>query len=795
MTKLGITNRERWLVTVFSLGILIALAIAYQPVMFNFFCSDDFYIVAWLSHCKQNPLLLFQAVYEGTPYYRPVLNFLLFLEHLLCGTNSVLFRLISIGYLLVTAVIFWFILCELGNMGEMDKGQNESRRPLTNWCFFSAGFFLLYPLHTEPINWFVCTTELLTGLFIMISFLFYILWQKKQKFLFALISFFVAACAFLTKEIAVILPAILFLYEFLVASNIQESRSDLSRLKSFAHNLFSAFKRSLIYWIMLIAYLCLRKIMTGNFLGNWSNAVFHFSDNSVMYKAWLQSLQAIIFPLSSAVFSSRSIIYYFWIILIVSLVISTVVCVLTNPRRIRLLMFLVGWFLLCLVPMAKLLWITPDLLDARYGYIASIPLCAFLMFGLAFGKEEKLRSKTRYTIFLCILSFSCFILHINNEAWAEAGKLTSGLLGEFKRLHSIVPDSERIYLLNIPVKYNGVAIAGLKSLESMNDKPFLDRTYSNCVWLLNDDQNLPIGLLHDSIEQGKIKSHFFSLDAADRKFHAVKMYKQSMFDTKNTDVVKNVVCQSINGSSKVKVHSIENLGRAKIVSKRRTIYTWSAKKIPCWSTDAFVFKVNVSRKLVSKSTEVVQVAFTNDISANTNETNQVSFPLQLKEGEQWLVVPLRGKPGWSFGGYCRDVSIAFPLTAYANIEEAHAASFSEFLPRMNLDNSHYNPQVGQIELKTSIPAIIDYSVLPLNECTGVALEVIAPGEYFSDLNSPKSDTRSVIEYFSKGSTGQIKLTRNQLPVAGFYKLRLRPLNENREQCGFCSDHVIMHAAN
>jgi len=527
MTRLTGSKGAGLLVSIFIL--LILVAIAYQPVMFNFFCSDDFYIVGWLNGCTKNPSLLFQAVYEGTPYYRPVLNALLFLEYLLCGANGVSFRLVSLAYLLITAIVLWFLLTELSkrlhyankvnNDGTETKTNYHNKdamdpNSMSNWRLFSVGLFLLYPLHTEPINWFVSTTELLANLFIISSFLFYLSWRRKQNIFYELISYVLAIFAFLTKEIAVILPAVLFVYElFMSFSSVNVKTKAIDKL-------FKAVRATLVYWFLLIAYLCLRKLMTGKFIGSWSNVVFHFTNNETMVRAWLDSLKMMLMPLSVVAFNHHHEAYFIWIALIIVLSLFTIDSIWKNRNGALIAAFLVSWFFICLIPMLKLLWIIPDLLNARYGYIASIPLCALLMYGLAFNTRFKVLNCLRYPIFIFVLISSCYVLRANNIAWAGAGTLTNNLLSEFRRIHREVGDNVNIYFINIPLKYNGVAIAGLKCIESMNGKPFLDKDYSNCIWLLNNDRLSVDEIVKRAKEKDKSQARFYYFNMEDEHFHS-----------------------------------------------------------------------------------------------------------------------------------------------------------------------------------------------------------------------------------------------------------------------------------
>jgi hypothetical protein len=91
--------------------VLIAWVIAYQPVLFNFHTSDDFYFITRLHAAKQNPMLLFHGMDDGTPYYRPLLYVLLFCEYLLSGANGCLLRGISLFYELFTVEVLAIGAC------------------------------------------------------------------------------------------------------------------------------------------------------------------------------------------------------------------------------------------------------------------------------------------------------------------------------------------------------------------------------------------------------------------------------------------------------------------------------------------------------------------------------------------------------------------------------------------------------------------------------------------------------------------------------------------------------------
>src|ERR1700739_1921804 len=104
-----------WLPTTILGTLVLATYLAYQPVMFNFFTSDDFNFVSWLNDNKRHPSFLFHGVDEGTPYFRPFLNMILYLEYLIVGTNSCTYRVINLAYETLTVLVLGFLSQELIN--------------------------------------------------------------------------------------------------------------------------------------------------------------------------------------------------------------------------------------------------------------------------------------------------------------------------------------------------------------------------------------------------------------------------------------------------------------------------------------------------------------------------------------------------------------------------------------------------------------------------------------------------------------------------------------------------------
>lgn len=776
--KISETFHRRLLIGL-AVFVLLAIYIAYKPVLFGYFCSDDFYIVSWLHECKRNIPLLFQTVYEGTPYYRPLLNLLLLIEYFICGPNGQWFRFFGLAYLLLAAFIIWqlvsLFMTELSQIDEQLK--DKGRLKVVNLCSFSAALFALYPLHTEPINWLVGTTELLANVFILASFLFFLYWTKRKRLVLKLASLAFTICAFLTKEIAVILPALIFIYSFYSyfisaehndaasSSNLKQNAGSIQ--KKLKHGSLFALKASVAYWLLLVIYLCLRKTMTGEFLGNWNNNVFHFADNRMMLQSWWQSLKVILVPLSAAVFGESKILSIAWLLMLFDLIFLTISAARKSAKILYFVIFLLTWFFLSLVPMAKLLLITPNLLDARYGYIASVPLCILLMLGLALAESPKGMKYLKYLIFTVVITFCAFVLRGNNSVWAEAGRLTNAMVDNFRELQKKCGKDKIFYFINIPVQYKGVPIAGLKSIDSMNHIPFADNNYNNCFWLLGEDQSIPLAPLIEQISETNADICFYYLDIKEQHFVPIQIRK---FDPAPEKI---------------------NLGIPQIIPGKAKCFIYSPEQMNCANCDALVIKGCIESKIDKPSSRHAKLTFENDIEPIREENLLVFAPIKNTSKEQTFIFNLRGKPAWTLGGMCKSIKILFPKNLDVKITDAYGVSFAKHMPSLIFKSDNFDPHAVQFNLSKGNKAIIAYNASFIENCAGVKLEIIEDAQRFSELNSAASDVHSLRDFTIMKPTGQLTLNWSSLPKGCSYKVRFCPVNKYGEQCAFCSDHFII----
>jgi len=189
--------------------LILATALPYLPALGFGFVYDDVpeVISAVTAQARQSPAqFYFTAVWDfrhpavmmNSRYYRPLFRTVQRIDATFFGYNAMGWHLTTLGAHLGVTVLIFFLL----------------RRHFPDpWAAFAgAAVFGVHPVHLESVAWITGIPDPLATLLLLGSFL---LWLKKLETrrvdlqVYSLVCF---AAALLTKEITIVLPAIVFLY-------------------------------------------------------------------------------------------------------------------------------------------------------------------------------------------------------------------------------------------------------------------------------------------------------------------------------------------------------------------------------------------------------------------------------------------------------------------------------------------------------------------------------------------------------------------------------------------------------
>ncbi len=200
-------------------AIAVMILIAYSNTFTASFHFDDNPAIVENPYIKNVTADNIKKLLHGT---RPVVNMSLLLNYQINGLNVIGWHIFNtlfhiLNALLVYALIYNTLKLPLLN----DKYGSSSKR----MAFFGALLFAVHPIQTQAVTYIISRTELLAAFFYLSTFFLFIRWHRTGSVLNLAGAVLTAFLAMGSKEHAVTLPAMLFLYDFIFISGgrIKES--------------------------------------------------------------------------------------------------------------------------------------------------------------------------------------------------------------------------------------------------------------------------------------------------------------------------------------------------------------------------------------------------------------------------------------------------------------------------------------------------------------------------------------------------------------------------------------------
>lgn len=214
---------HRWLLLVLGLTLL-----AYAGTFgFQFVSDDDFQIInnRFVTSWQYVPRFFTEHAWSHSDpkaqgnYYRPIALLWLFANHLLFGLNPSWWHVTTVLAHLAATTMVYVLITRLVN-DRLTAG-------------FAALIFGLHPAHIEAVAWVSGFTEPLLAVFFIAAFLFYLKGRegRGRHLGWLALSLGSYSLALLTKETAIVLPALIAAFEWIFAEDRSRSR-DQNKLAS-----------------------------------------------------------------------------------------------------------------------------------------------------------------------------------------------------------------------------------------------------------------------------------------------------------------------------------------------------------------------------------------------------------------------------------------------------------------------------------------------------------------------------------------------------------------------------------
>lgn len=400
----------RYSTPVCALLIAFAAGMLYLPALSNGFVWDDHgFIVANSVIKRLHPLGRF-FVNHGSIKQRPGMLFSLALDHRLWGLNPVGYHLTNLLlHMLVSLGVFWLGLVVLRSL----RG-----------AFVAALFFSVHPLHAEAVAALLGRSDLLAAGASLGGFLFYIRARRSSNgpaLLYYLLALFLYGIACLCKETGIVLLGWIFLYELFI----------------FERRLLSLLRRML--WLLpfvlvLTGYLVFLRSIMGRTLGGqgWWGGNF-LNDLLMSAQVYGEYFRLLFFPLRLSpwyIIPAPHTLLSPPVLLGTCVFLFTLLAFFLSWLRRSLFGFLLGWYLICYLPLSNLVPIPGSMMAERWLYSGSIAFC--LTLGLLW---EKWISKLRPRWAISVVAVLLVLSGIRTITWIGVWRTDFSLFGVTLRDH------------------------------------------------------------------------------------------------------------------------------------------------------------------------------------------------------------------------------------------------------------------------------------------------------------------------------------------------------------------------
>lgn len=406
------------------------------PFANNFFIADDFTWLRWAASSVVTDIPNY-FVSSQDFFYRPLMKTIMFFLYMLFSFQPQGYYVFI--YLLHFAVVFGVYILSL------QVGKNKFA------AFASAVLFMLLASHFENIFWISTMHILLCAVFIIYSLISYIRYKNTKSIFSLILSIALAVFAFLSYELAVIMPVLIFAVEVLLYKS-KISRGVVIKLLPFA--------------LLVVLYFAVRTAAQaftggGDYSYNLGKIVPNFVGNTFGYVSLFFAGPEALHLYNFLRASLRENMVYF--IVIFALILIVLYFVLKNYRKgiwrfvkdkdNTIIFFGAVFGFIALLPYYGLGNIAP-----RYSYLASagfsIALTALTIKIIFKFVQNRMIG---YAIFvLLLLAFSLYqrqSLFAENKNWVKAGDYTENVLTEFRTFYEYLTPDARVYLINVPTKF------------------------------------------------------------------------------------------------------------------------------------------------------------------------------------------------------------------------------------------------------------------------------------------------------------------------------------------------------
>jgi len=233
----------------FILFLLLFLGgLLFFPVLNGYWLADDFsWVKPLLNYSWREVPKLFLGVWPRAGEYRPLWSVSFVMDLKIWGPSVRGLHLTSIIYHIVASTLVWYLV-------KLTTKENVLA------ALLALTFFVLHPIHVEPVAWISARGHILVTIFILSSMIFLRRFQVFGHIINYIASLTAAVAALATQEAAVALPFLLLFQDLVYIPNL--NRPQFLRIVKLHFPFWGLFGLYLAFRVFLFGKLADRMVST-----------------------------------------------------------------------------------------------------------------------------------------------------------------------------------------------------------------------------------------------------------------------------------------------------------------------------------------------------------------------------------------------------------------------------------------------------------------------------------------------------------------------------------------------------
>lgn len=336
---------------------------------------------------------------ETLNFYRPLATLSFSLDYRIWKFNPFGYHLFNVILHILSGILAFFILNKLFSSAKLS--------------FISALLFLVHPINSEAVNYVSNRTDLLMLVFFLAAFYSYVFYRQKGKPVFLVLSYLSYVCTILSKEMGLILPVFILIYEFTFSKHKKKITPFLGFVLVF-----------LVYITLRATLLNFLKI---NLITQGAQEVPYSRDMLlrllVFANICLGYLKLFFLPLNlhmeyDVPLIKSVLLFSAWLNLL--FLVSLAVILFYLGRNKKEIIFGGAWFICGLLPVSGIIPINTAMSE-HYLYLASLGIFTLFSF-IVLNVWRKTVSSFKPFLSVCgllVLAASCLLTFSRNRVWQD----------------------------------------------------------------------------------------------------------------------------------------------------------------------------------------------------------------------------------------------------------------------------------------------------------------------------------------------------------------------------------------